>query len=226
MLRKLKLNTEYFKSIDSEDKAYWLGFLMADGCVCKTNKNGSYDRIAIPLKSSDVDHLNKFKICIEYEGDIRTKTAIHKTKGFTYTTSQLRISSKPMCDDLAKYGIVPNKTGKEILPELNPILIRHFIRGFFDGDGSVMKKKSRNTGRVSLGSSSLSILESINEFLESELGIRMPIYEENRYNVPFYKMDSCNKSRNEKFLSLLYKDSNVYLDRKYNKYIELYCPPM
>lgn len=224
-MRKLKLNINYFKDIDTEDKAYWLGFLMADGCICRTNKEGSYDRIAIPLKTSDIEHLNKFKQSLDYEGDIRTKTATHNTKGFEYTTSQLRINSKAMCDDLISYGVIPNKTGKEILPELRNDLIRHFIRGFFDGDGSVMKKKNRNTGRVSLGSASLTILNSINTFLKTEIGIEFPIYEENRYQIPFYKMDSCSRSRNEKFLSLLYEDSNLYLDRKYNKYIELYCPP-
>lgn len=224
-MRKLNLNIDYFKSIDNEEKAYWLGFLMADGCICKTNKNGSYDRIIIPLKSSDEGHLLKFKTSLSYEGSIKTKTATHNTKGFTYTTSQLRINSKSMCDDLIKYGVVPNKTGKENLPNLNPQLTRHFIRGFFDGDGSVMIKKNRNTGRVSIGSASLEILENINKFLINNVGINFPIYKENRYSIPFYKMDSCHKERNMKFLSFIYDDSTIYLNRKFNKYIELYCPP-
>lgn len=70
--RKHKLNKSYFASIDSEEKAYWLGFLMADGCVYKGSSKNSY-RLQINLSFNDRDCLEKLNESIESDYDIKDK---------------------------------------------------------------------------------------------------------------------------------------------------------
>ena len=85
--RKYTLNEKYFKFIDNESKAYWLGFLMADGNIYN-------NVIRITLAVVDFNHLVKFK------SDLKASYIIRKNKDFDKCT--LAMSYKPMADDLAK----------------------------------------------------------------------------------------------------------------------------
>lgn len=218
--RKYNINSDYFEIIDSEDKAYWLGYLMADGNISKSNKNGNYDRLTVNCSPKDIEHLSKFKKCLDYEGDIKSSHKHHNTKNFDYDISEVRINCLKMCNDLILLGVVPNKTGKESFPQLENSLKRHFVRGFFDGDGSLTKK-----GYFRIGSCSLKILEDISSFIKDEINEVLKIYSTDKYNYTFYTFDSGSQVRNKKIMDLLYKDSSIYLQRKYERYIEKYCSP-
>ena len=124
---KKPFNENYFEKIDTEKKAYFLGFLMADGCVVE--RKNSQPCIGIQIKSNDEYILNELK------KELNTKNKIGQNKKRGH--SQLKVHSLKMANDLAKYGIVPRKTGIEQFPENNMSykMIPHFIRGFFDGDG-------------------------------------------------------------------------------------------
>ena len=122
---KYTYNENYFETIDTEDKAYWLGFIAADGSIVN---NGT--ALEIGLSAKDKNHLIKFINNIN--GDInmlkeRTNTA---GNGKTYKTVRVNVCSKKMCNDLFNLGIVPNKSLTLQFPKNIPnSLIKHYLRG-------------------------------------------------------------------------------------------------
>lgn len=220
--RKHIINQKYFEIIDSEHKAYWLGFLMADGCVSKTSKNGPYNRFEINIKEEDIELLEQLNNDMNSTYEIKTFISKNKKRNFESSMCSLRINSKKMTDDLILHGIVPNKTGKEKLPSSVPEeYVKDFIRGFFDGDGSIT-----SNGTFRICSSSKELLESFNVYFYNTLGIKLTIYDSNNYNIPFYTFDSNNKNNNLLILSHIYTNATVYLDRKYKRYMKLVSPLM
>lgn len=201
-----KLNENYFEKIDTEHKAYWLGFLMADGYMHKSLKN-----FGMTLKSEDRYILDLFKSDIEFDGEITDGLG-----GFNTPCSTLVVCSSKMCKDLVYHGIVPKKTGKESIPnDLSKELVFHFIRGFFDGDGTLGKE---NNNHFALYSCSYNILFSINEYFKKEFNISATISRINRNpDVNFFCYNLYNiKAMN--VLDSLYKNSTIRLDRKFEKY--------
>lgn len=208
--RKATFNLHFFETIDTEEKAYWLGFLMADGCVSKSG------RLSIILKNDDIEHLRKFSKSLELQNTDIIEKNITDKRGFVTTRAEVRINSVELCQSLEKYGIVCNKTGKEIMSSNIPKeLKRHFIRGFFDGDGSICKVYKRQYNRIHLGSCSLSIIQDIIENVFQETQIELKYYISNSYSRPFYYIDCTHKQHCKDFIKYLYNDCNIYLDRKY-----------
>ena len=213
--QKTNQNDSYFELIDTEEKAYWLGFIMADGNMYeRQNSIGNRYTLSIKLKSTDKEHLEKFANAIEFDGKINIREQMRnntKTIGV-----EIRVNSPKMCEDLMRHGIVPRKSGKEQIPNSVPEhLIRHFIRGFFDGDGSINGDISKGkTARISFCSMSEKIINQIINYTRNDISI-------NKYN---YNLLTCNISKKEsvyKFLRWLYKDATVYLDRKYLKSMDV-----
>ncbi len=123
------LDNNVFETIDSEHKAYWLGFLYADGCVYISPPH--YE-LVVGLSSIDVGHLEKFKIFL------KSNKKLYKFNNGTGDC--LRIQSKKICEDLINKGCIERKSLVLEFPNDNIVpnyLINHFIRGFFDGDGSI-----------------------------------------------------------------------------------------
>lgn len=137
--RKLKARDNYFNKIDTQSKAYWLGYLYADGNINKKEK-------AVHLGSKDIEVITKFKKTLKSEYTLG-KTQI-KSGSYYHTT----IYSKQLVQDLIKHGVVPNKTFIIQFPKLRKNLIRHFIRGYFDGDGNVYRCKSASGFSICSGS--------------------------------------------------------------------------
>lgn len=207
-------NQAYFKEIDNQEKAYWLGFIMADGCISRTEKSGPYNRLDFCIGIEDIGHLEKFQECLGSNYKINVKQNINKKLNFETEICTLRINCTNLVNDLMFHGITPNKTGNEIMPNMDHKLKKHFIRGFFDGDGYMSSGY-----RFGIGSSSKIILKQINSYLNEELGFRIAIYEEHGYKVPFYRMQTSKKEATLRFLNHIYKDSSIYLDRKYNSFL-------
>ena len=141
-LSKIKVNDYYFSSINSEHKAYWLGFLYADGNISK-RKN----EITLTLKKSDYKHLQKFIDDLEIQKSVSFYT-IKSGKFKGKESCSVGFSSNIMKQDLILYGCTPNKSLTLEFPNKaifkDPDLIRHFIRGYFDGDGSVFTSKEKH----------------------------------------------------------------------------------
>lgn len=214
--RKHTVNHSFFKEIDSEDRAYWLGFMMADGCVARTDAGKAYNRFEVNLKPGDIGHLEKFKKALSASYPITHKSGYNAKLEFSYETVGLRINSRESVNHLIKNGITPNKTGKELLPTLSKEMTRHFIRGFMDGDGTITLK--RTTGFCS---ASCKIIEEIRDFIQDEIGVSSNITQ-NKSDVPIYVI-SYSRAKSKILLDYLYKDSTIYLDRKFQRYQAMFC---
>lgn len=212
---KFILNHNYFNEINSSEKAYWLGFIFADGFVTK-NKY-----IGIALSNKDENHLEKFKKAIESNHIIHT----YKCDEKSYSNpdnfySKIIFKSEIMSNVLKKYGCIEQKSLKLKFPNIEKQYYKDFIRGYFDGDGSFSFSHKNYDFKI-VGTREF-LIEIIN-ILNKELNLNMT--EENLYKR--YKNDKNtfytsigNKTKTLQFLNYIYEDSNIYLDRKYKKYLD------
>ena len=207
--KKYTFDENYFEVIDTEHKAYWLGFIMADGCI-KSNIN----QLSIGLSEKDINHLEKFKNSIKATNPI----TIEETNAFNknYISCYFRINSKKLCNDLIKLNIYPCKTQCEIPSNIPENLYNHYIRGIFDGDGWV----SYGHGWCDLGfGMGKDILVYIKDKFEKYAFVKTS-YNVLPYKTIFrYRLTSQKEIR--KALDWLYKDATIYLDRKFEIYKNL-----
>lgn len=206
MKRKYKINEDVFKEVN-EASAYWIGFLMADGCVTQTGT------VKIALNSKDRNHLEKFKNFLQSEHPIKQITVTpFKDKTRVFEHSSFSANSKKIVKDLNSFGVVPAKslTAKAIKLEMD----RHFWRGVIDGDGSVLISKRGDVSISLIGSH-----EIVSQFARFTKTI---IHSKAKINTRFNNAYITFSSRNAyKIISYLYKDCSVYLDRKFQKYLEV-----
>lgn len=200
-----------FDSIDTEDKAYWLGFIYADGCLT-TNKNNYV--LEISLSIIDKDHLVKFNnfinrnpemIRISSQKDVRTNKIYQRVRWST--------QNNKLGESLLKCGVIPRKTYSLNFPTwLRSDLISHFIRGFFDGDGSISTKETGNSFLNVQLVGTKEMLESCqkNSNTYKKLIKIKSKTDDNLYHFQFKVAQSL------KFLQYIYKDATVYLERKHN----------
>lgn len=201
-IRKFKCNDNYFENIDTANKAYILGFIAADGCILENNT------LQITIKKDDIEILNFIKKELQYEGRIK----IDKE---TYIS--LRVKSKKICQDLSKYFIVPRKTKILKFPtNIRPIFYKNYIRGYFDGDGSIWLDKSTNNYKIQF-IGTLDVLTNIYKifgFTEKKL---RPTSDEN----VIFRLDFSGNNLVYKILSQLYTENTFRLERKYLRFKDL-----
>lgn len=204
-IRKYYINDNFF-SVENSDMAYILGFLAADGTV---RKNGN--EVKITLARKDKELLEKFKIKLETNYPIVDTTT---SKG--YDISTFKFCSKQIKEDLSKYGIVPNKTFTFSFPtNLNKEYWIDFIRGYFDGDGTICTAGA-SALRFSLCSARKETLETIVNYFE-ELGIpKVSIQVQQKINPLYYFQYSSNAVR--QIYKFLYPLNCLCLKRKYDIY--------
>lgn len=203
--RLYSLNEHYFDKIDTPNKAYILGFLYADGCNSPSGRT-----VKLQLQEKDKEILNKIKIEMQNDSPLEFTEARGKT-GRTYI---LHINSKYIARILADYGMVPNKSYVLQFPRwLDKELLSHFMRGYYDGDGSI--SKSGNGVQCSLVSSEF-FCDSFSDLLNS-MGIAHKLHEAtDSGRTKIIKIST--QSEVKKFLDWIYKDADLYMERKYIKY--------
>lgn len=215
---KYNYNSSFFEIINSEEKAYWLGFIYADGYV--NVQDNRHFELGIELQYSDNNHLKKFNKSLN--GNIEVKDryrngGFERNKDKIFHFCSIRLYNQQMVTDLSQYGIVNNKTYiKQHISNLIPKhLLQHFIRGFFDGDGAVYLD-TRKCIAFNITNANNLILEDIRQYLYDNYGITSYIAcEENRNNVPIYQLNFKGMCNAYKFSQFLYNDATIYLDRKY-----------
>lgn len=213
---KYSYNKRYFSSIDTQDKAYWLGFITADGCV--SIKEDNYKRLKIVLQLKDKPHLEKFNKSIEGNLQIREKKVNFNNK--IYECCEIIVNSTEMCDDLIKLGIVPNKTEILEMCKIPKELMPHYLRGFIDGDGCFYKGiRATGTERISVDivGKSIILLQQFQSYLK-EFNIKSYIYKKRETN---FKLNINSKESILKLIDLIYKNNTICLDRKYIKAQEI-----
>lgn len=214
----INVNEDYFREIDTEEKAYWLGFIWADGYVAQ--KAPWF--LCVQIK--DHDHLEKFASSIEYRGEIKFPKYSGAFAGSTQQ-SRLTICRKSICDRLNLLG----KNNKDFsIPDINPDLIRHFLRGFFDGDGGLSRYIKNTTKNRKIYSydylevfftCNLTMMESIKELFNT-LDIKYSI---KKSKTEWIKYISIQKKESVSMLYMyMYENSNINLERKYIKWKHYY----
>lgn len=133
-------NEDFFADIDTPEKAYWLGFISADGNVSSDGKH-----VQIKLHERDEAHLQKFSDLIGYHGNISKYSAVTNYGAYEFVT--IKVQSEKMNLDLVKHGCIPNKsTWLEPPTGVKAALYQHFIRGMMDGDGSLVRRAGQVKG--------------------------------------------------------------------------------
>lgn len=217
---KYKINENYFEKIDSNDKAYFLGFLYADG--------SNYDNhITFKLSKIDKYILEKFNEYLQHNRPLREEmNIICKDKnGIIHHCKNcfvLYIGNKKIASDLNKLGVVPNKTLKIRFPFfLDKQYYSHFIRGFFDGDGSVgYNPTKRNPGcsHVNFTSKNINFGNDLMMILKKVFDIKSSIVKDRNC----FKLIITSAENKIKFFDIIYKNSEgIRLDRKYLKFLQV-----
>lgn len=225
---KYSFNKGFFKKIDTHQKAYWLGFIYADGYVVHNKETRNYE-LGIMLKGSDFEHLKKFNKDINGNLEVkkRNKKVYYKNVDRTVESEmcEIRVYSKEMVEDLISLGVTPNKTYKLMsLPNLNDDLKWSFIRGFLDGDGHIsISKQFKSRSTIGFTSICEPFLLEIKQFLDKfgvDSNIRLSKKPTDNLK-PLYQL-IINKNQSKKiFLEKCYENNLVYLNRKFDKQILL-----
>lgn len=204
--RTCTLDQTVFNKI-TEESAYWVGFLMADGCV--TSKKWNNPILSLAVAKQDLSHLKKFKKFLKSSHTLSTFR-----RGNAYN---LKINSTKLCADLGKYGITKRKTltAKVLLLEKN----KDFWRGVFDGDGSISIQKDKYCKHKKVHITLCGSKDIVTQFLKFIHSNQIIT------NVKIFKMKSIyalsiSSNVAKRVLHLMYENSTIYLDRKYKKYKE------
>lgn len=220
--RKYQLNEHYFDVIDTPNKAYILGLLHADGCN-KMDKG----TISIALQESDKDLLETIRLEIESEKPLRFIDNSNKhTFGYTYENMyELQMFSVHMCEQLADKGIVPNKSLVIGFPEwLDDNLISHYVRGVFDGDGTItqtiVNENNKPTYAAIVGTDLF--CQSLKVICNEILNINPSIYDSSCHNGITKVISFTGKQKSKIFLDWIYQDAEIFLQRKYDRYCKYY----
>lgn len=198
---------------------YWAGFLAADGSIryrrakVGKKKDGqiSYsDRFEVSVSQIDKQHLNLFLKHIESEPrKLTEKQYWNKTEQLYKTLYSVNLYSKIMFNDLLNYGLCERKSYNLKLPEWlrNHKLVSHFLRGYFDGDGSVYYQR----GVIWIEFvGTLAFIDSIRDILSSVSGSKAKPYvvNENTSRLVYSRRMASS------IVDLLYRDACVFLPRK------------
>ena len=215
--RRYNLNENYFEKIDTEDKAYFLGLLYADGY-----NQVSVHSVSIQLHKKDSEILEKFR------GFTNSNSPLFKTK--TDNCFRLTFNNLKMSNDLEKLGCIQKKSKRIRVPKIQMNLLNHFLRGYFDGDGSVFvyrtkiinKRKDKIYYGLRFGlnfTGNSKFIKDIYYILTKQIKSNnaISLVKENRCeNVSMVNVSGTSVI---KILRFLYKDSSVYMKRKYEKFM-------
>lgn len=221
--RKWKLNENYFDIIDTPNKAYILGFLYADGYNCLAKHS-----VRIALQEEDGYILEKMRQELESEKPLKYLDFNGQIRPNGYPCKnmyQLEVYGLHICKALEKQGM---KQGKSLIlqfPEnLSEELYPHFIRGYFDGDGCIVNS-IRKTGRIyctmSFTSTEIFCIRLQEIFLKELPIIKCRVIDASCHNGVTKVLEIYGNERCKTLCDWLYKDAEMYLERKYQRFLEL-----
>jgi hypothetical protein len=163
--RKYAVDLDYFETIDSPDKAYFLGFIAADGCV----RQPSHGPLVLSIRVSSKDE----EILVNFLKHLRSDIPVHRSP---YTTPWNKVKKEAsfvyvigdkICRDLATHNVVQRKTQDYEPTRLPDSLMPHFARGYFDGDGTVYKIGAKSGNAPSDYRLAISVNEKTGSFFSA-----------------------------------------------------------
>ncbi|TSC74893.1 MAG: intein-containing protein [Parcubacteria group bacterium Gr01-1014_30] len=219
-VRPVLVNQDFFKKWTPE-MAYVLGYFAADGCMSVNSRGAHF----IEFTSTDKEQIERIREKMQSShviGRFVSKNPRWKT-GY-----RLQIGSKEMFNDLLRLGLTPRKSLTLDLPEVPEQYFSHFVRGYFDGDGSVAfmryfrndRKKLVYAFRTRFISGSKIFLEKLLQKLRFFVGTKggsLIKKQDGSFELSFSMNDSC------KIFFYLYNEciaGNLFLTRKYNRFQE------
>lgn len=209
------LKVDLFDSIDTQEKAYWAGFIAADG-YSGFNKNKTSGTISISLHQKDKAHLEKAQKFFQTSrpiADIIVKDGFSSADGTP--ESRLVIYSKRLVEGLERIGIISPKSLFLKPPKIKPEFFGSFIAGFFDGDGTIFKINNEYTVGFTGTKEMLTWVATYVGHPDVTFSKR---YTDNK-NTYYIRWGGTNKPL--KILNSFYLNSPYHLDRKYTLYLEL-----
>lgn len=212
--QKFTYNSGVFKSIDTEESAYWLGFLFADGYVSTDPKY----RLELALAEIDYEHVATFKNFVAPDKPLSKKVSFLQNRPFN--SYKFYAINKELVIDLINHGCTPKKSSTLKFPTTVPDdLLKHFVRGYVDGDGHISIHKGKPIFQVSCGS--IDFLNSLQNYFEKHVkGYSVVrITKDKRSNV--FSLGKGGRPSVTRILEHLYGSSTVHLARKYNKFREI-----
>ena len=208
-------NDSFFAQ-DTPESFYWAGFIGADGCVKLHSKKYKY--LSVGLAKKDRAHIEKFKETLGFTGPISDKVDKNGCE-----SSEIKIRSDQLFNDLARFNIVPRKSLTYTFPDwlINHEYVNHFMRGYMDGDGSFYIAKPKNGRTIKQIYISLrgtkKFLTAYKNILEKECAFKSK-NKKPRLNNKIYTLEYGGNRKVSKIRDYLYKNStkDTRLDRKYD----------
>lgn len=205
-----KIKDDFFEKIDCEEKAYFVGFIYADGYLYKRS-----NRLSISLQNRDIYILERLRKLLK--SDVPINPEANKN------CSRINFYNKKMYEDLEHKGLHQNKSFTIQFPSSDIIpnhLMRHFIRGYFDGDGSVCtyKQSAYNSlrGYYSFVGNE-NFIKDLDAFLSLHIFGHRTL--SSKSNCPRCFNISCGSKRGIKeFYDFIYHESSIFLTRKKEKF--------
>jgi len=199
--RRLFVNDHYFDQIDSAEKAYWIGFLAADGCISDRS-------ITLGLGLKDLIHVELFKSCLQSEHKIGFSKKIMGDKEFWQAT--ITVISRQLVASCVNLGVVPRKSLiLEPCTQISEKYMRDYWRGIVDGDGC-LNYSNEKKWRINLVGTE-PIVEGFKNFLaQNNIVSKAKITK--RKNIYYVMFAGTRLSK--KIATLLYKDATIALPRK------------
>lgn len=211
-VRKHSVNSDFFKKW-SREMSYVLGFITADGNICHSGNAHTLD-----ISCDDRDVIEKIKATINYVGPVHQK--LRQNKKVSYS---LRICDQTLFNDLRKLGITERKS-LTVIPGVKAEFIVDFLRGFFDGDGTVYLRNTKYQSKLAVAfyTASKPMAEFIHSNLKKLLGGGYAGNIQNRltkYQKPFYSLSLGHKA-SLKLSSIMYTHTALYMERKFQKFLQ------
>ena len=199
-----KLRNEDLFSKNTPESFYWAGFIAADGCI------GKHKTVAIGLSIKDLKHLEKLRNLI----DKRKNINIYKK------ACKLVLSSKKMVADLERFNITPRKTKTYVFPRwlVKHKLVNHFLRGYFDGDGSFSTQLLKGCNIKQLRFNVLGTKQFIDIYIKVLEFNCKTNFRKSTKGRGVYIFECGGNIKSRKIRDFLYKNSNenIRMDRKFN----------
>ncbi len=206
--RKHTLNEAAFALPWTQEKAYWFGFLLADGNIA--DPGGTPRVLQLALANRDRGHIARFVEFLDYTGPTSSRAATGATG--------LGVSSAVLCRQLGILGMHPRKSGTHGTPDMPADMKSHMYRGYFDGDGALYQWKRQPTLWKFEVVSSLPFIQDFQKWLFEVAAVpHTKLFRRG----PVWSVRSSGNQITARICQQLYRDAAIYLPRKYEKWLEL-----
>jgi DNA-binding transcriptional regulator WhiA len=197
---KANIDSSVFDTIDTSEKAYWLGFIFADGYVSKKNN------FELSLAIKDLNHLTKLKEFIKFEGKIYIDNKIGRCR--------LQFQDSQIVNSLKEIGCINKKSLVLKFPDIDESLYAHFIRGYFDGDGCISDPKNSIAISIVGTKDFLEVIHHILDIPKYKIKHRQPLHSI-EVNISEFSGEDARR-----FCLFVYNNSTIHLERKHERFIK------